>query len=71
MAGRVGKSSTGIVSRPNSAPPQVSTASDPEVTIWTGSAGRLLVISASTRPGISTLPGSATSASIEARADTS
>ena len=71
IVGMVGKSSTGMVIRPNSAVPQVSTASEPSVTISTSSAGRLRLISASSRPGISTLPVSATSASIVARAETS
>ncbi len=71
MAGSVGKSSTGIVISPNSALPQVRTASWPSVVISTSSAGRLRLISASRRPGISTRPSSATSASIVARAETS
>lgn len=71
IGGITGKSSSGIVIRPNSVLPQVSTASEPLLTISTGRAGRLRVISARTLPGISTRPGSATSASTSARADTS
>ncbi|GAA3120282.1 hypothetical protein GCM10020001_045590 [Nonomuraea salmonea] len=71
MAGRAGKSSTGMVMRPNSALPQVSTASAPSVTSSTSSAGRLRLISASSLPGMSTRPSSDTSASIAARAETS
>ena len=71
ISGSAGNSSTGMVCSPNSALPQVRIASPPSVTISTGWSGRLLVISASTRPGISVRPGSATWASTVARADTS
>ncbi len=69
-SGSRGYSPSGSVTRLNDAAPQVRVTSSASSTSM-GCPGRLRVISASSRPGTSTVPGSATSASIRIRADTS
>ena len=70
-AGSSGYSSAGSANRVNSALPQVRFTVSASVATSTASAGRLRVISASSRPGTITVPGSPTSASICAVAETS
>ena len=69
--GRSGYSSTGRVTSVNEALPQVRLTPSGSSANSTGRLGRLRVISASSRPGTSTVPGSATSAPTSARAETS
>ncbi len=70
-AGSAGYSSAASAYRVNSALPQVRLTASATAATSTASAGRLRVISVSSRPGTITVPGSATSASICAVADTS
>ena len=70
-SGSRGYSLTGRVTRVNDAGPQVTMTSSFSWSSSTGSEGRLLVISASSRPGTSAVPSSATSASTPILADTS
>ena len=70
-SGSRGYSLTGRVTRVNDAGPQVTMTSSFSWSSSTGCEGRLLVISASSRPGTSAVPSSATSASTWILADTS
>jgi hypothetical protein len=72
-SGSLGYSPMGSVTRLKDAGPQVSTTSSASSAspTSTGSPGRLRVISASRRPGMRAVPGSATSAGTRILADTS
>ncbi len=71
ISGSAGYSSSGMVSRLNVALPQDRTARPPSELIWTGRPGRLLLISASSRPETSALPAACASTGILASAETS
>ncbi len=71
IVGRVGYSSTGIVSRVNRLAPHVSDTREPSVATSTGLAGRDRAMSASSLPQTSTVPPSETSAGTSTRAETS
>ncbi len=70
-SGSAGYSCIGRQTRPNSAWPQRRFTTSPSAWNSAGRSGRLLVISASSRPGMSADPAAATSASTRTRADTS
>ena len=71
ISGSAGYSSSGIVSSVKVALPQVRTARPPSDVICTGRAGRLRLISASSRPETSALPSSSVITGTVACADTS
>ena len=71
ISGSAGYSSSGMVSSVNVALPQVRTALPPSDAICTGRAGRLRLISASSRPETSALPSSSVTTGTVAWAETS
>src|SRR5215472_8996061 len=71
VSGSAGYSSIGRQTRPNSALPQTRLSTSASSENSTGLPGKLLVISARSRPGTSAVPGSMISASTVQRADTS
>ena len=70
-SGRLGYSSSASETSENSALPQLSISMSPAEVTSAAAAGRLLVISASSRPGTSASPGSPTSAGTTTLAETS